>query len=708
MAVIQKIRSYSGLLIAVIGIGLAAFVLGDFLGHGPMRQQRFDVGKVEGNSITYQQFEQRVNQQMENWQAQTGMSSIGSQETFQFRQQVWNDMVREILMEEQVAALGLEVTAEELYNMIHGQDPHPALIQSFTDPATGMYDAQQVVQFLRNFDMLDPSVRNQWVMLERYMKEERLEDKYHQLIAGGYLVPAPMAARDFANRNITADIRFVYKSHNDIDDEQMQVGERDLRMVYDNHKHTFRRDASRSIRYVTLPVLPSESDRQGALNEIQQLMGELAATENIAAFINSVSDTRFDPSFYGQGELSPQIEPEIFNAETGTVVGPFMEDNAYVLAKLVDAQMRPDSMNASHILIAYQGSAASGPETMRNKEDAEQLSDSILTVVRRTPGRFGELAETFSDDPSVQMNQGALEWFPDGAMVGPFNEAVVEADRGSFVSVETDFGFHVIHVVDKSPASRKVRVARLTRFVEPGNQTYQEAYGRINGLANQLRDKKDFDAAAEEAGLTVREADNLGRMGLTLPGVDQGRMVIQWAFDESTKEGNFSRIFEINDTFVVATLSEKHDEGVPALEDIRDQIMAIALREAKQDMIAAQMREQLASTPSLDELAAAMELSTMVGRDLNFNSNNLTGAGNEPRVIATAFGLEQGSISAPIKGNNGVFVIEVRRRDDMVAPDDLSPNQLTLRNSFRSRVPFQAFQAIRAKADIEDHRSMFF
>ncbi len=706
MAVIRKIRNYTGLLIAVIGVGLAAFVLGDFLGYGPMRQPRFDVGKVDGTSIPYQQFEMRVQQQIENWQNQTG-ASAGPDEAFRIRQQVWNEMVKEILLEEKFEGLGVEVSAEELYNMIHGPDPHPILVQSFSDPATGSYDPQQVIDFLRNFDMLDPTIRNQWVMLEQFIKKDRRESKYHQMIGNAYTVPATLAEMDFLHRNKTADIRFAFKSHNDIDDDEVSVSDRELRRVYDENRRHFRREASRHIKYVSLPVFPSDEDRENTLNEINLLKEEITDVPNIESFVNSMSDRRFDPTYHAEGTLSPQIDPEIFDMPAGTVLGPYMEDNAYVIAMLNDIQMRPDSMRASHILVAYRGSAAATQETVRSYAEAQEKADSLLSLVRNNPARFPALAAQASDDPAAAMNQGDLEWFRDGAMVPAFNEAVVETPVGSFVTVETDFGFHVIHVTNKSPLSKKVQVARIVRDIEPGSRTYQDVYARISAFASALREKKDFDAAAEEADLTVREAEQVGMMDRTLPGIDQGRQIVQWAFLDETREGDYSRIFETDNTFVVATVVRKQEESTPPLDEIRPEIMDIAMREKKQELIAEEMI-RLMTNGTLEGLATQMDLEVLEATNITFNSRNLPGAGPEPRVIGTLFARREEATIGPVKGNNGVFVVEIVRMDDVPLPEDLTQAKRPLRDAFRNRVPAQAFEAIRDNADIEDNRAMFF
>lgn len=707
MAVIRKIRNYSGLLIVVIGVGLAAFVLGDFLGQGPVGQQQVDVGKVEGTSITYQQFEQRVNRQMENWAQQTGENRPGPEQTFQIRQQVWNEIVKEILLEEQFEDLGINVSSEELYNMIHGNDPHPTIVQSFTDPATGQYDPQQVIEFLQNFDRLEPSVRQQWLQLEDFIKKDRREQKYHELISQGYLVPDPLAVMDYRNRNTQADIRFAFKAHRDIPDDDVQVSESELETVYENHKHRFETDALRDIKYAMLTVFPSEEDRENTLEEIEALKQDLQDVENVPPFVNSVSDERFDPTYHEQGALSPQIDPDIFDASVGDIFGPYEEDNAFKIAMLLDTQMRPDSMRASHILIAYQGSGAATEQTMRTPEEAEAKADSILGVVRNNPAAFPQLAVEESDDQSAQMTQGDLDWFQDGEMVPAFNEAAIETPVGQFTTVESDFGYHVIHVTDKSPLSEKVQVAEIVRYIEPGNRTYQDAYARISTFASELREGADFDTAAEEADLNVREAERVGTMDMRLPGIEQGRQIVQWAFDEDTDTGDFSRIFELEDTFVVATLMNKQDEGIPSLDEVRDNIMAIAMEEKKQEMIADEMA-QLMNGASVDDIAAQMDIEVQEATHITFTNRNIPGVGPEPKVIGALFANDDLTIKGPMKGNNGVFIVEVTRMEEADVPEDLTNAKTPLQNAFRNRVPNQAFDAVKEKADIEDNRAMFF
>ncbi len=706
MAVIGKIRSYSGLLIAVIGIALVAFVLGDFMGYGPAGTRETEVASVGNTKIMYQEFENRVAQQTEQWKQQTGNQSLSSAEAFQVRQQVYNQMIREIVMNREFEEIGISVSGDELTDLIIGNDPHPSIIQSFTNPQDGSFDPQTVVEFIQNMDMMEPEMQNQWIQLEDYIKQETKESKFHNLISKGFYAPDTIAFLDHQFKNTTATVNLLVKRYNTIADSLVNVSDSDLRRVYDEHKYQFENDEeTRDLEYVVFPVFPSEDDREIIKQEIETLKQEMLEAEDKISFINANSDQRFDPTFYSQDELSPEIDSIMFNSEPGEVYGPYEEEDSYVVALLNDIQFRPDSMQASHILIAYVGSQSAGEETVLTREQAEETADSLLAVVRQNPGSFAQIASEMSDDPSAEMNQGDLGWFQDGDMVAPFNDAVINTPVNQFTIAESDFGFHVIRVRDKSNPAKKVQVAKLTRNIEYSNQTYQRIYSQASSFAASLREGKDFDTAAEENEVSKRIADDLKQMDNSIPGLQEPRTIIQWAFAEDTRKGDYSQIFDLNGRFVVAQVVNISPEGIPPLDNIEEDIREIALREAKAEMIRQQIDESGAT--SLDEIAAELELETTNVENIQFTMNNLQGFGAEPKVIGAIFALEENTVSEPINGNAGVFVFEVLSKE-YTPPAQIAAQKTQFQGNFRNRVPNEAFNALQKNADIDDNRHRFY
>jgi len=707
MAIIGKIRSYSGLLIAIIGIALAAFVLGDFMGYGPAGgPQTLEVGQVGKTKIMYQEFEERVSQALDNWRNQTGNQNPGVAETFQIRQQVWDQLLRENLLSKEYEQLGIKISPDELTDLIIGNDPHPAVLQSFTNPDDGSYDPQTVINFLQNLNEMEPSMQNQWFMLEDYIRDQRKETKFNTLVSKGFYMPDALVEADYKDKNTTASASVIVKRFSEIPDSAVVITETDLRNTYNEQKHKFEREPSRDLEYVVFPIFPSEDDREEIRKETESLKTELEQSQNVETFINANSDERFNPAFVGPGELSPVIDSLMFNSEPGTTYGPYVENEAFVVAKLTEVQFRPDSMQASHILIAFAGSRSAQPQTTLTREQAQQKADSILSVVRRSPGQFASLAAQLSDDPSAATNQGDLGWFPDGAMVPEFNEAVIENPVNSFTVAESEFGFHVIRITGKSRPTKKVQVARLTRNIEYSNRTFQRVFGEASAFSSALRDNDDFDAVIEEQGLSKRVIDNLKPMDNTIAGIENPRSIIQWAFAERTEAGSISQIFDLEGRFVVARVAEVKEEGIPSLDEIRDDIMTLAINEKKAQMITDEFNQAQGST--LQEKANALNLNVQSIDNIRFNSNNLQGFGAEPAIVGSVFANETGSLSNPIKGNVGVFLVEVNSKEPPVMPDNITAQKNQLINAFRNRVPNEAFRALRESADIEDNRHRFY
>ncbi len=712
MAIISKIRSYSGLLIAIVGFGLAAFVLGDLFQYGGPRrgpQHTREIGSINNNPISLQEFDERYNQHLESWKQQTGIASPDRQQLFRIRQQAWDDIVKEILMREELEKTGIDVSSEELFDLVAGSDPHPFIVQSFTDPQTGQFDAAQVRNFIQNINQMEPQTRNQWLMLEQYIKMERKETKYMNLVKNSIYVPDIFAEVDHKNKNSSVDIRFIAKNYNTIPDSDVKISEADILKAYNENKHTFHQDHSMDFDYVVINVNPTEEDRRKVKEDILDLKAELKAEQDVERFVNIVSDERFDRQYHSRGELSPEIDSAMFNSPVGTVYGPYEQDNAFVVAMLNDIQFRPDSMRARHILISYRGSMADQQQQLaRSYPQAEQKADSLLDVVRRNPARFPQLAAEISDDPSAAMNMGDLEWFKDGQMVPEFNEAVATGNVGDVLKVETDFGFHIINITGLSTPVKKVQVAKLVRNIEPSSQTYRRIRADVNQFAAEARKKKDLESAAKDKGYSVRQATYVGKMDNSIPGVREARDIIRWAYNEDIREGQISQVYNFDDMFVLVKVTKIRKEGAPGLEDIRNDIEPIAIKDKKFQMISKKLHEAVSLDNSLEKAAEHLDIELHSANNLRLLTTNLAGFGREPKVMGKALALDVNEISQPVKGNNSVFVIEVVDKSVSVAPDDLTAIKRQLQNNLKNRAAREVVDALKKNADIKDNRTFFF
>ena len=705
MAVIGTIRKHSALAVILIGIAIAAFILSDLFSDQGGRGIPH-VGSIAGEEISYNDYNRRVEDNLEVQRINLERENLTAQEIFDVRQNTWNQFMSEIILGKEYDKLGLTVTTEELYDLVQGPRPHSLIQQYFQDPNTGMYSPMMVQNFLQNLNQMQPEVRKQWLNLERYIKEDRLNKKYETLVSRGYYVPEAFAKADHDAKRNSAEFRYVAVRYTAIPDDEVTITDKDYQEYYKKNEHTYKQDASRDIDYVIFDVLPSENDREKTRESIYRIYNEFQEAEDIITFVNYTSDKRYDSTWYKKGQLPVTLDSLLFASSIGDFIPPYEEDNAWHMAYLVESQTRPDSLKAEHILVSYRGAFNAAESITRSKEDASNLADSLVTLIRANRSKMKELAPQFSDDPSAIQNNGDLGWFADGTMVYPFNEAVVKGKIGDIVTAETMFGIHVIHITGKKDPVRKIRAAVINRAVEPSSKTFQDVYTQASVFAGENRTLEKFNQAITDMGLNMRTATYLREMGNSIPGIEFPREIIRWAFYKGIKTGEVSPVFDVGGSYVVAVLTTIREEGTIPLEQMKDNLTTFVLNEKKGELLASRIK-----SGGKDIYGIAAEYNTPVDTNLTltFSSRNLPGFGSEYEVIGEIFSMQPGETSEPIIGNGGVFVVALDRFYEPPAPENYAVYRDQIMNAFRGRTTTNSiFTVLQEKAAIEDNRLLFF
>ncbi|NTW23261.1 MAG: hypothetical protein HGA37_01065 [Lentimicrobium sp.] len=707
MALIGDIRKHSGLLVIIIGVALAAFVLGDLLSNrgGPAKGAN-TLAEINGEKILATDFNLRVEENMEAQKLNSNKENLTADEQFQVRQQTWEQVVNETLLLEEVSKLGITVSTEELDDQIRGKKPHSYIEQSFRDPQTGQFDPATVVNFLQNLDKVDPQMKQRYLQIEKAIKEDRLNTKYRNLIAKGFYVPKAFAKRDYEARNTRVKVRYYGAPYTSISDSLVKVTDADYEKFYNENKHKYQQEASRDIEYIAFEVLPSTEDREKINQEVQGLYTEFLNAENPASFVNSTSDERYDSTWKKKGTLPFQLDSIMFNSAIGAAYGPFIENNMFMMARLVNVQTRPDSLRASHILISYTGTNVN-PNTKLTKEQAKAKADSILKVVKSTPASFEQLALTMNDDQTAAKALGDLNWFNDGAMVPPFNNAVLNGKVGDITLVETQFGFHVIKITGKTAPVKKVRVAIVKRMIEASSKTMQDIYTQASQFASEAKDMESFNKLVEAKKLTKRLAERISPEQNSLPGLQQARQIVIWSFNKETEKGNVSPVFDLEGRYLVAVLKEIREKGTPPLDQLKEFIEPLVKRDKKAETLIAKIDKSIKSIADLDKSYVSLGMKADTN-EVTFFSANLPGYGKENEVIGTLFTMKQGQMSKPVKGNQAVFILVADQVIPAAPKDDLTAEKRTLISAFRSRAQREPAEALKRKAEIEDNRLLFF
>jgi peptidyl-prolyl cis-trans isomerase D len=692
MAIIGKIRQRSTLVLIIIGGAILAFVLSDLFSSSQGGQQGpINLAEVNDNQISPTEYDLKVNQAYETYQTnQETNEPLDERTKSSIRQQVWNEMLSDIIIGEQMKKLGVEVTSKELFDLVQGANPHPQVKQAFTNPETGEFNSAAVVQFLQNLDN-DPETKARWVQFEKALKRNQRMDKFNTLVNKGVYFPAELAGMEYADNNTSVSFNYVYKPYSSVKDTTITVTEEDIQSYYDENKEDYEQEASIKAFYAYFPVAPSQND----IAQTQQYMNEtyekFQNAENDSLFVNANSDEPFDPIFYSLANKPDGVDSSLWKNEVGFMKEPYKLGNVFYIRKVTKTKMAPDSVKASHILISNQE---------RKQKQAEKLADSLLNALNNGAS-MENLAPEYSDDPGSAQKLGDLGWFTEGTMVMPFNDAAFSTEVGEIVKVETQFGFHLIKVTDRTELKKKVQIASIRRDVLAGKETYADIFNQANSFSINATDLESFNELVREGNIQRRSAV-LGENDNQIQNLAASRDVVRWIKDAN--EGDISEAYDVDEAFVVAIVESINKEGVAPLEKVKNRVEYMAIQKKKAEMF----QEQMSGAESIQSLAESLNLEVKSAEGITFASAAIPQVGVEPTVVGKAMSLEQGQMSVPIEGKSGVFVVSITNKSELGDPN-LASARATKQRGVQSRIDNGAvFSALKEKAEIKDNRSKFY
>lgn len=703
MSALQFLRERAGVLVAgVIGLSLLLFVVSDFFGSGRGQNRRmqkyYELGEIAGEKVSYQDYQTRLENLLEIYKM-SGRTNLDEATSESIREQIWQQMVREKILDPQYEDLGIAVSNEEVDQLVLGNDPHPVVQQLFADPQTGMFNKSFLVNFLKQTE-IDEATRRYWLFFEDEIVNDRLNTKYNSLVSKGLYVTSKQAAFDSLLALNNVDFSYIMKNYASIPDSTIKISSSDLETYYNNNRESFKRTALRDIEYVTFDIVPSEDDTKQAEDWINKTRSEFAEAQNPEEFINLTADTRHVGFFVPLSDVPENLQEFVKQEDKNTVFGPYLEDGSFKLARLIDVANRPDSVRARHILLS--------PDQTSTAADLKSQADSLVKLIRGG-APFEAIALVNSDDQGSAQLGGDLGWFPEGRMVVPFNDACFTANKGEIVTVETTYGIHIIEILDRSRVSRKYNIGIIDRRIIPGSATQQRIYNEAAMFAGNNDTYEEFNKAVADNNLNKRIASDVAPQQKTLPGLENPRYLIMSLYQaeegEIILDQNSQAVFEVDDKYVVAYCTRVQEEGIAELSEVENDVRFAVIKDKKAQIISEEFTSREGKT--LEQISQEMSLPVQEATGINFTSYTVQGAGTEPALIAAASAGEQGETEGPVKGVNGVFMLTVNN----VVPgtgQEISAVKDRLEMTFQMRGMYEAYEALRKNAEIVDKRYKFY
>ena len=700
MAVLQKIRNRAGVLVIIfVWVALFLFIIDPSTFQQLFSKNETNIAIINGDKVEYSEFQEFYDQHREFILVAQGKSSLDTEDDNSIRDQAWNDILQKYLLEPAYQEIGLSVSDEELEDLLYGSNIHNIILQNFTDKQTGQVDTASIRTF---FDRSgeDPGyqiIANYW---KSVIKRDHIRTKYNTMIAKGFYTPTVFAKMDYQDKNNMSDFEYVFRAYKEIPDENIKISDADLKAYYEEHLYMFvENNKSRDIEYVVFDVIPSAEDTATIKADVEDLYSEFNALENgHADYASRYSELGMQQRFIPQTELPDGLNPEFFDGEIGTTSDIILLDNIYYFTRIIEVAQRPDSVNASHILIT--------PNDTITLEQCYEKADS-LKAIAEAGEEFAILAFMNSEDSGSQQQGGNLGWFTDGMMVPAFNEACFTGKTGDISIVESQFGVHIVKIDDQSEYSKKVKLATVGKEIRFSDRTSNYYFSKSSNFSANNNTSKKFDAAIIEDQLTKRVADKLNELDNKIPGIENARDIIRWVYNKKTKVGDVSTVFHFTDKFIVVKVSAIREKGVAPLENVKDIIQPIVLKDKKAETLIAELNKDISSKMDIGAISAKYGKTLDTITNVSFSSFSLPGLAIEPNVNGVISTIEPNKISQPIKGNNGVFVVKVINKT--VAPEktDFTQEKLSIMRNQASQV-YRLFEAMEKQAKIEDNRARYF
>jgi len=701
MGIMGFLRNRAGLLVVwAIGFALVAFLLGEIIPQllGNINAQKNEVGSINGEAIEYPAFNSEVEMGINNMRQQMG-GTANDQMNAYIVENVWNQHISQTLLQEEVDRIGLNVGSSELNDMVSGQNPSPQIIQSFTNPQTGQFDRNQLSVFLTNIrnEPASSTQKQQWENFLKVIKNDRLQQKYNQLVQNSVYVTSLEANEDYTQRNKIANFSYVLLDYASLNDKDIKLSEEDYKSYYNEHKASFRNPVeNRSIEYVVFNAEPTKSDSVAVKEKAIELAKDLETAENDSLFASINSETKYPVTYYTKGNLSPALDSALFNGTTGSVVGPVFSNGTYELAKILDSRMSPDSVSASHILL--------NPATEGGLSQTKAKADSIKNLIQNGAS-FADLASQFGTDASKDEG-GKLGTFARGAMIPEFENAVFNGKTGDLFVLPTQFGVHIIKIDKQIGSSKVVKAAIIDRSIQSSKETLNAAYRKASDFFGKVT-TDNFSEITKNEGYNLQVGERISPMQTSIQDLENPRELIRWAY--KSKVGDVTdKVYELENNYIVARLSDIRKEGSLPLESVKKDIEPEVLNQVKAKQLVKKANDALSGASTIAQVAQKLGKTPVKVDNIVFANPIIPGVAQENKVVGTVFGLQPAKLSKTIEGSQGVYVIAVQDFVNPTQPQNLVSIKQQNLNSVKQRVPGSIFQVLMDKAKIVDNRVLFY
>lgn len=712
MATLQKIRSKGPLLVIVIGLALFAFIAGDAWKVLQPHQGKQDVGEVNGEVLSAQDYQKMVDELSEVIKLTNGLNSLTEDQLNNVKDQVWQSYVNNKLIAEQAEKLGLKVTDAEIQSIID-QGTHPLLMQTpFRNPQTGMFDKDMLKKFLVDYANLNASQMPAqyveyyqkmgafWQFVEKTLAQSTLAEKYQNLVTKS-LISNPVAAEDaFNSRTEQSDLLLAGIPYSSINDSTVQVSDSEIKDRYNEKKEQFKQLVeTRDIRYIDVKVVPSDADRKAVEKEVTEYSNQLASTTaDFGTFVRSTgSSVNYSDVPVSKSVFPADVASRLDSTNVNEVYGPYYNqtDDSFNAFKLLAKVSSPDSIQFRQIQVYAD-----------TEEKTKTLADSIYNALKGGAD-FAAVAKIYGQTgEATWVNAQSWEGSELDADNSKFINTLLNQPVNELANLNMGQANLILQVMNKKSMQTKYKVAVVKREVEFSKETYNAAYNKFSQFVAQNTTIDSMVKNAEESGYTLMPRTDLSSSEHYVGGVRSTREALKWIF--AAKPGEVSPLYECgeNDHLMVVALDKIHEAGYRDINSVAEMLRA----EIRRDKKAEKIMEEMKKYNSIAQVKGMKDAVSDSVKHVTFSAPAYISVtrSSEPVIGAVAAKTAANKVSAPIKGNGGVYMIQVYAKEKGSEKFDAKQEETTLTNMAVRIAGNQLINDLYQKAKVVDQRYLFF
>lgn len=718
----MRIRKNIGLVIGAIGLSTVGFLFTDavnsssgMFANDPASEA---IGSINGTEISRSDYEQRVNDYNTIYEIYTNQQ-VPAEQAFQNRNQAWNQIVRSTIIKPEIEGAGFTASSDEVLSLMTGSTPAPqarALYTTLTGKPQNQFNPQELATLIARVES-DPTIDPRAVAAVNAVKSDiatsREQQKFFNLLRKSNAVPTWKAKQEFNRTNTNTTFSYINIPASSISDEEISLSDADINAYIKANPAKFKKSATVDFQLVNVDIIPSKEDTAATVNWLSERKARMADTTNSIDSTFIANATRNTPFFYsGRFQtkedlaLSSKVDA-FFESEEESFVGPYKENENYILAKVKEKAMIADSANYAYLIVRSDSTLPSGAN----------LADSIEGLVKGGAD-IATLAQQYSLERGSVPQVGEFKWVNHSANENPinnngiFSDIFINGKAGMIKRWDLNFGTPIsviLSLQELGPKTEAAKVMMLAREIKPGERTKDEAYKIASEVYAEVSAGNSIEEVANAKGLVPRIANAITPEQANLPSYTVPvRNIVEFGFNNEAGTAKMFQEYSISERkYIVAQVANKKAYGLPTAGQLTASQRSEIIREKKLEALTSKVTSAKSAAADLNALATALETNVnTVDQPVAVTAQFVPGIGNEPAVLGAAAGLESGEMSDVVQGKLGVFVIQGGSTTMSASEATFNANvsRSPILNKVNTKFDYNLLNVMTGNAEVKDER----